>query len=92
MPDIDTSKLTDEQLEALTAEATRRRQLKREELNRKRPQVTEVLLTEGGQWIIWAPNALRVDPEQEKKGNYHAIHALKFADGSIWDVANGWRT
>jgi hypothetical protein len=82
------SEMSDDELKAeLEARASRRRA----QIAANRPAVIEVLLTEGGQWIIWAPNALRIDPEQEKKGNYHSVHAIKFDDGSIWDVANGWR-
>lgn len=82
------SEMSDNQLQA---ELDARKELRKATIDASRPQVTEVLLVEGGTWIIWAANALRIDPEQEKKGNYHSVHALKFSDGSIWDVANGWR-
>lgn len=75
----------------LAAELEQRKAKRKVEVEKTRPNVVEVLLTEGGQWIIWGPNTLRKDPEQEKKGHYHSVHALKFEDGSIWDVANGWR-
>lgn len=82
------SEMTDDELRA---EIASRSAARKATIDASRPQVTEVLLVEGGTWIIWAANALRIDPEQEKKGNYHSVHALKFSDGSIWDVANGWR-
>jgi hypothetical protein len=88
MTETDVTKMTEEELEA---ELSRIRTEKASRMAANRPAVVEVLLTEGGQWIVWGPNALRIDPEQEKKGNYHSVHAIKFDDGSIWDVANGWR-
>lgn len=86
MPDPNT--MTDDEL---AMELEKRRAARKAKIDASRPLVTEVLLTEGGSWIIWAPNVLRIDPEQAKKGNYHNVHAIKFEDGSIWDVANGWR-
>lgn len=82
------SEMTDDELQN---ELLARQQTRKQKLEKERPAVTEVLLTEGGQWIVWGPNALRKDPEQQSKGNYHSVHAIKFDDGSIWDVANGWR-
>ena len=82
------TEMNDTELQALLDERKAKRQA---EANAKRPKVVEVLLTEGGSWIIWGENSLRIDPEQAKKGNYHSVHAIKFEDGSIWDVAYGWR-
>lgn len=75
----------------LVAELEQRKAKRKAEVEKTRPVVIEVLLKEGSTWIVWGPNALRIDPEQASKGNYHSVHALKFEDGSIWDVANGWR-
>lgn len=82
------SEMNDAELEALLAE---RKAKRKAEVEKTRPKIVEVLLTEGGTWIIWGANTLRKDPEQASKGNYHSVHAIKFEDGSIWDVANGWR-
>lgn len=82
------SEMTDDELRV---EIEARQSRRRAEAQKSRPTVVEVLLKEGDSWIVWGPNSLRIDPEQEKKGNYHSVHAIKFADGSVWDVANGWR-
>jgi hypothetical protein len=82
------TEMNDTELQALLDE---RKAKRKAEVEKTKPTVVEVLLKEGGTWIVWAPNALRIDPEQEKKGNYHNVHAIKFEDGSIWDVAYGWR-
>lgn len=89
---ISEKKLSEMSEDEIAQHLEARRQARIAELNRTRPQVVEVLLKEGGQWIVWAPNEARLEPDHEKKGGYIAVHALKFADGSIWDVVNGWRT
>lgn len=38
-----------------------------------------VSLKEGGKWEVWEPD------------KFDTIHAIKFADGRIWDTRNGWR-
>lgn len=87
MTDITT--MTDEEIQAAL---DARKAARDAEVVKRWPAAAEVLLTEGGQWIVWGPNAMRIDPEQASKGNYHSVHAIKFEDGSIWDVANGWRS
>lgn len=83
------SELNDAEIEAELAGRRQRRQI---EANKSRPLVTEVLLKEGGEWIVWGANPARTDPDAVKKGSYHAVHAIKFTDGTIWDCAGGWRT
>jgi len=82
------SELTDQEIEAELADRKARRKA---EVENNKPAVTEVLLKEGGQWIVWAANSARLDPNHADKGGYTAVHAIKFDDGSIWDCVGGWR-
>ncbi len=43
------------------------------------PQTVEVTEIEGGPWIPF------------DKFDGRAVNAIKFEDGRIWDVVNGWR-
>lgn len=45
-----------------------------------RPVATAFTEYEGGTWQPWAPGS-----------DISRVHALRFADGSVWDTYNGWR-
>ena len=47
------------------------------------PKPIEFLVEEGGRWYKWF--------DQPKSNNFTAAHAIKFDDGSIFDMVNGWR-
>ena len=82
------SEMSDAEIEAHVAE---RKAKRKAEVEERKPAVVEVLLKEGGQWVVWAPNEARLDPKHEERGGYHAVHAIKFDDGTIWDCVFGWR-
>ena len=46
-----------------------------------KPLTVAVALGEGEEW----------QPFEPRNHARHAVHAIKFADGSIWDAFNGWR-
>jgi len=82
------SEMTDDEI---LAHLEARKASRKAKLEAERPKVAEVLLTEGGSWIIWGPETGRIGPDALKNGHYTTVHAIKFEDGSVWDVANGWR-
>ena len=49
------------------------------------PETVAISRYEGGEWADFVPH---VRPETHLG---HQVHAIKFADGSIWDAYNGWR-
>lgn len=48
------------------------------------PEPVLYTIREGGDWFAW-PMRHTINGEQRR------IHAVKFADGSIFDALNGWR-
>lgn len=52
---------------------------KGERLRGRKTKTTFVIEKEGGLWV----------PFDEFKGG--TVHAVKFADHSVWDCVNGWR-
>ena len=46
------------------------------------PEPIAILHHEGDEWTPWNP---------KQTNTVYAIHAIRFADGSIFDVVNGWR-
>lgn len=44
-----------------------------------KPRTVAVEFSEGEKWCDWPANCEGL------------VHAIKFADGSVWDATNGWR-
>jgi hypothetical protein len=87
-PPVDINSLSDAEIEAHMAE---RKAMRKAAVEKIKPAVTEVLLKEGGQWVVWAANEARLDPKHAENGGYTSVHAIKFDDGTIWDCVFGWR-
>ena len=49
-----------------------------------KPEAIEVTAYEGGKWRPFLPGQINTPA--------NTIHAVRFADGSVWDCYNGWRT
>lgn len=49
------------------------------------PETVATSPIEGDPWVPFVPHTRPPD----HRGNL--VHAIKFADGSIWDAYNGWR-
>lgn len=49
------------------------------ELDNPKPHPVLYTTSEGGDWELWAIR------------NHSVAHAIKFSDGSIFDMVNGWR-
>lgn len=45
------------------------------------PETKTVTLFEGGNWLPFMPG----------NTTFKHVHAIKFADGNVWDSFNGWR-
>ncbi len=50
---------------------------------KKMPKTLAITLVEGGPWVFFDDMAPLERPD--------VVHAIRFADGSIWDTKNGWR-
>lgn len=46
------------------------------------PKTIAVTFTEGGRWYNFIPGIFRLGAR---------VHSIKFENGAIWDVHNGWR-
>lgn len=49
-----------------------------------KPEPTHFTIIEGGEWYIW-------EARHTFKWSDRNFHAIKFEDGSIFDMINGWR-
>lgn len=54
----------------------------------ERPMAEFVSAIEGGAWLPWWPHGFGPYGEPPVP---RTVHAIKFKDGSVWDVVNGWR-
>jgi hypothetical protein len=54
----------------------------------EQPKAVAVTFEEGGPWIPFVPYWHPLYDSRDGR----VVHAIKFADGSIWDAVNGWHT
>lgn len=51
-------------------------------MGKRHSRTKEITIVEGGSWIPWKRGVVSLK----------YVNAIKFADGSIWDTVNGWRS
>lgn len=62
----------------------------------ERSEAIAITYHEGGNWIPWSEHIKNytdaIKESNHAKYKIHScVHSIRFVDGAVWDVFNGWR-